>query len=76
MQTYVNLTEIIIAIVLIIVILLQVRGQGAGLFGSAQASFRTRRGVELTLFRFTIFLATAFVVLSVLSFWDPGGIFS
>ncbi len=76
MQTYVNLTEIIIGIVLVVVILLQVRGQGGGLFGSAQSSFRTRRGVELTLFRFTIILATAFVVLSVLSFWDPGGIFS
>ena len=68
MQTYLNLTEIIIAIVLIIVILLQVRGQGAGLFGSAQASFRTRRGVELTLFRFTIFLATAFVLIALISF--------
>ena len=76
MQTYVNLTEIIIAIVLVVVILLQVRGQGGGLFGSGQSSFRTRRGVELTLFRFTIILATVFVVLSVLSFWDPGGIFS
>ena len=76
MGTYVNLTEVIIAIVLIIVILLQVRGQGAGLFGSAQASFRTRRGVELTLFRFTIFLATTFVLLAILSFWDPGGVFS
>ena len=76
MQTYINLTEIVIAIVLVVVILMQVRGQGGGLFGSAQSSFRTRRGVELMLFRFTIILATVFVVLSVLSFWDPGGFFS
>ena len=76
MQTLVSLTEIIIAVILIIVILAQVRGQGAGLFGAAQGSSRTRRGVELTLFRFTIFLANVFVVLSVLSFWNPGEIFS
>ena len=68
MQTYLNLTEIIIAVVLITIILLQVRGQGAGLFGAAQGSSRTRRGVDLTLFRFTIILATAFVLIAIISF--------
>lgn len=68
METYLNLTEIIIAIVLIAVILLQVRGQGSGVFGSAQSSFRTRRGVERTLFQFTIVLATVFVSIALLSF--------
>ena len=67
MQTYLNLTEIIIAIVLIVVILIQVRGQSSGVFGSAQASFRTRRGVERTLFRFTILLAAAFVLVALVS---------
>ena len=68
METYLNVTEIIISIVLIGIILMQVRGQGSGLFGAAQASFRTRRGVERTLFRFTIILATAFVLIALLSF--------
>ncbi len=67
METYLNLTEIIIAIVLIAVVLLQVRGQGSGVFGSAQASFRTRRGVERTLFQFTIVLATVFVLIALIS---------
>jgi len=67
METYLNLTEIIIAIVLIAVVLLQVRGQGSGVFGSAQASFRTRRGVERTLFQFTIVLATVFVTIALIS---------
>ena len=44
METYLNLSEIIIAIVLIVIILMQVRGQGSGVFGSGQASFRTPSG--------------------------------
>ena len=67
METYVNLAEVIVAIVLIGVVLLQVRGQSQGVFGPAQASFRTRRGVEKTLFQFTIFLAVLFVVISIIS---------
>ena len=67
MQTYFNLAELIVAIVLIIVVLAQVRGAGSGLFGSAQSSFRTRRGVERVLFRFTIVLGCVFVLLSIVS---------
>lgn len=69
MQTYFNLAEIIVAVVLIIVVLTQVRGAGAGLFGSGQSSFRTRRGVERTLFQFTIVLGGVFVLLSIVSIW-------
>ena len=67
MQDFLTLIEIIIAIVLVIVILMQVRGQGGGVFGSAQTTFRTRRGVERTLFRFTIILAAVFVVVALVS---------
>ncbi|PKB67381.1 MAG: preprotein translocase subunit SecG [SAR202 cluster bacterium Io17-Chloro-G3] len=67
METYLSLTVIVIAVALIGIILLQVRGQGAGLFGSAQTSFRTRRGVELILYRFTIFLAALFILISLIS---------
>ena len=68
METYLNLSEIIIAIVLIVIILMQVRGQGSGVFGSGQASFRTRRGLERTLFQFTIVLAATFVLIALISF--------
>ena len=68
METYLNLSEIIIAIVLIVIILMQVRGQGSGVFGSGQASFRTRRGLERTLFQFTIVLAATFVLVALISF--------
>ncbi|MCZ6789722.1 MAG: preprotein translocase subunit SecG [Chloroflexi bacterium] len=67
MQDFLTFFEIIIAIVLVIVILMQVRGQGGGVFGSAQTTFRTRRGVERTLFRFTIILAAVFVLVALFS---------
>ena len=59
--------QILVSIIVVIAILLQVKGQGTGLFGSADGSFRTRRGLELTLFRFTIFLVFVFILLSILS---------
>ena len=67
MQVYLNITELIVAVVLILVILIQVKGAGTGLFGSAEGSFRTRRGVEKTLCQFTIALGVVFVLLSMLS---------
>ncbi len=67
MQTYFNLAEIIVAVVLIIVVLIQVKGAGSGLFGSGQSSYRTRRGVERLLFQFTLVLGGVFVLLSLTS---------
>lgn len=64
MQTALNIVQIIVAIILVVVVLLQVRGQGANLFGSAEGSFRTRRGLEKTLFQFTIVLIVVFLGLS------------
>ena len=64
---YLNFLQIFISVLVVAIILLQVRGQGAGLFGSAESSFRTRRGVELVLFRFTIFLVALFIGISIIS---------
>jgi len=67
-QTYFNVAQIIVAVVLIGVILLQVRGGGlGGIFGQPDSTFRTRRGVEKALFQFTIALVVLFVALSILS---------
>ncbi len=71
MQTYVSIAAIILSVVLIAVVLAQVRGGGTGLFGAAEGTFRTRRGVEQTLFRFTIVLGVVFVVLSLIGVWRP-----
>ena len=62
-----NILQILISAVLVVVILMQVRESGSGLFGSAQASYRTRRGLEKVLFQFTIILAAVFLLVSVLS---------
>jgi len=68
METYFNVAQIIVSVVLIAVLLLQVRGGGlGGIFGQPDSTFRTRRGIEKTLFQFTIALVVVFVILSVLS---------
>lgn len=69
MSTWVNIAQIIISIVLIIILLLQAKGAAwTGAFGVDQASvFRTRRGIQKTLFQATIVLATVFVLISLFS---------
>lgn len=69
MSTYISLAQIVIAIALITVVLLQSRNSGGigGIFGGDQGIFRTRRGVEKTLFNFTIILAVAFVIVSIVA---------
>lgn len=67
MQQTMNVVQIAIAITLVVVILMQVRGQGGGLFGAAQSSYRTRRGLERLLFQFTIVLVGVFITASIVS---------
>jgi preprotein translocase subunit SecG len=65
---YVQIIQIILSIALVGVVLLQSRGSGfSATFSSDTSIYRTRRGVERTLFQFTIGLAVAFVVISLLS---------
>ena len=68
MQVYLNIVQILISIVLIIVVLLQTRGAGfSATFSSDSSIYRSRRGVEKTLFNFTIGLAVVFVLISIVS---------
>ena len=68
METYLYIAQIVVAIALILVSLLQVRGGGlGGIFGQADTVFRTKRGVEKTLFQLTIALVVIFLVLSIVS---------
>jgi preprotein translocase subunit SecG len=66
---YVQIIQIIVSIALIVVILVQAKGQGGlgGIFGGEGAVFRTRRGVEKTLFNVTVGLAVAFFFVSIAS---------
>ena len=66
---YVQIIQIIISIALIAIILAQAKGAGGlgGIFGGDSTVYRTRRGVEKTLFHVTIGLAVAFFVVSIIS---------
>ena len=68
MATYLYVAQIVIAVALILVSLLQVRGGGlGGIFGQADTVYRTKRGIEKTLFQLTIALVVVFIVLSIVS---------
>ena len=67
MQTVISWVQILLAALIAVAVLLQVRGTGAQLFGQAESSFRVRRGFEKTLFRGTIALAIVFTVIAVTS---------
>lgn len=64
-----NFAQILISLVLIVVLVLQAKGSGFGsaLGGQTTSMFRTRRGVERTLFQLTIVLVTVFLAVSLLS---------
>ena len=67
-MTALVLAQMILAVALIAAILLQQRGTGlGGTFGGEVTAYRSRRGIERTLFRLTIVLAVLFVVFSLLN---------
>jgi len=68
MQTYLSVAQIVLSVALILIILLQVRGGGlGGIFGQPDAVYRTKRGVEKTLFQLTIALVVIFIILALIS---------
>ena len=68
MQTTFNIIQIVLSVTLILVILLQVKGGGlGGIFGQADTVFRTKRGLEKTLFQLTIGLVVLFITVSIIS---------
>ncbi len=73
MITYLNIAQIIISVALIVVVLLQTKGMGlGGIFGREGGVYKTRRGIERTLFHITIGLAVLFFIISLLSVIQPG----
>ena len=65
MDTAILIVQLLVSVVLVLVILSQVKEGSGGLFGSAQSTVRTRRGVEKTLFQITIVLSIIFLVISI-----------
>ncbi|HEY3110808.1 MAG TPA: preprotein translocase subunit SecG [Chloroflexota bacterium] len=68
MQTYLNVVEIVVSAVLIVMLIAQSRGSGfTGTSQDQTTVFRTRRGIEKTLFQATLVLATLFLVAAIAS---------
>jgi preprotein translocase subunit SecG len=73
METPLVVAQMILAAALIVAILLQQRGTGlGGAFGGEITAYRSRRGIERTLFRLTIALAILFVAFSLLNLFQGG----
>ena len=67
MKTALNVIQIIISVALVTAIMFQVRGGGLGsIFGQGSTVFRTKRGLERTLFIVTIVLAVLFLATSII----------
>ena len=59
--------QLITSIFLIVIIIIQVRGQSINIFGGGGDNFRTRRGFEKILFQLTIIVSVIFVSLGLIN---------
>ena len=67
MENYLTVAQMVLSVALVLILLLQVRGGGlGGIFGQADTVYRTKRGLEKTLFQFTIVLVVLFITISLL----------
>lgn len=67
MQTYLIVAQMVLSVALTLALLFQVRGGGlGGIFGQADTVYRTKRGVERTLYQLTIVLVVLFIIISLL----------
>jgi len=63
---YLQIVQIIVSLALIVAVLLQAKGAGlGGIFGGEGGIYKSRRGVERTLFNITIGLIVIFFIVSV-----------
>ncbi len=69
MKTYLYLAQIVVAIAVTVLVLLQAKDAGlSSMFGGGDMGvYKTRRGVEKTMFNATIVLGIVFLVLALAS---------
>ncbi len=68
MTLYFNIALLILSVLLIVLVMVQAKGNQLGsIFGGNSGVYRTRRGVESTVYNMTIVVAVLFVVTAVLS---------
>ena len=66
-ETAFNIILTLLGLALITVLLLQVRGSAGEIFGQAESTFRSRRGIERLLFRATIVIAAIFIAVAIIN---------
>ncbi len=73
MRIAMDLAQVVLALTLITLVLLQGKGNSASAFFNREAAttYRTRRGVERTLLQATIAIAVIFCVLSLINNLAP-----
>ncbi|OGH84971.1 MAG: preprotein translocase subunit SecG [Candidatus Magasanikbacteria bacterium RIFOXYC12_FULL_33_11] len=63
-----QIIQLVLAVLLIIVILLQQKGSGMGAaFGGSGTVFTTRRGIDKVLYNLTIVISVAFFLLAIVN---------
>jgi preprotein translocase subunit SecG len=64
-----DIVQILLAVVVVALVLLQVKGSGfTGMFGGDSSTvYRTRRGLEKRLYQFTIIISAAFFVVALVN---------
>lgn len=68
MEVAFQIIQVIISIAIIVLVLLQAKGSGlGGIFGGDGGIYRTRRGVEKSLYQITIGLGVVFFAVSLIS---------
>lgn len=66
----IDIIQIILAILIIVLILLQQRGmEGGALFGSSTQVFFKKRGLEKNIYILTWIFIFAFITISIIRFW-------
>lgn len=70
---YLSVAEIVLAVVVVALVLLQSKGSDLGGFlGGGGEQYRTRRGMEASMFRVTIGFFVAFFILTLFTFISLG----
>lgn len=73
METTFKIIQIVLAVLLVVVVLMQQRGSGLGMaFGGDSGGYRSRRGAEKILHIATIVIASAFCVVALLTVFFSG----
>ncbi len=67
MVTYLNIIEDILAITLIVLVLVQAKGSGLGAVFGGDTIYKTRRGVEKSMFQATIGVAILFFAIALVN---------